>query len=104
MKLLHLFFALCAASAFAAETAPGLILTFTSAGKTDARAARLAALYVPTGQAPTPFLAPGVFTARFEGAIQSPLRAECTFAAVVSGSVKMALNGVEVLAGTTADA
>ncbi|HEV7403571.1 MAG TPA: c-type cytochrome [Chthoniobacteraceae bacterium] len=85
--------------AVAASQGAGLNLTFTSGGKSDARPARLAALFVPAGQAPTPFLAAGPFTARFEGALRSELRADCTFAAELSGTLKMTLNGEEVLAG-----
>lgn len=83
-----------------AEQVAGLNLTFSSGGKTDARAVRLAALHVPAGQPPSPFLPAGAFTARFEGSLQSPLRAEVTLAADLSGAVKVTVNGAAVLEGT----
>src|SRR5688572_25465400 len=49
--------------------APGLMVTFDSAGRTDTRPARLAALYIPAGTPPTPFLAPGPFKATVEGSV-----------------------------------
>jgi cytochrome c2 len=85
----------------AASQGTGLNLTFTSGGKSDSRPARLAALFVPAGQSPTPFLAAGPFTARFEGALRSELKADCTFAAELAGTLKMTLNGAEVLAGSS---
>jgi len=84
----------------AAKEAPGLNLTITAAGQTDAHPVRIAALYVPVGQPASPFLAAGPFTARFEGSIQSPLRAEVSFAADLAGALKMTVNGEEVLAGS----
>jgi hypothetical protein len=84
-----------------ASQGAGLNVTFTSGGKSDARPARLAALFVPAGQAATPFLPAGPFTACFEGALRSELKADCTFAAELSGTVKMTLNGAEVLAGSS---
>ncbi|NBU26118.1 MAG: aminopeptidase, partial [Gammaproteobacteria bacterium] len=46
---------------------------------------RLLALYVPAGQAPTPFLAAGPFTAKWEGDLQSPLRGTFKLGAESSG-------------------
>ena len=82
-----------------AKTARGLTLTFTARDKTDSRTARLVALYVPAGQPVTPFLAPGPFGARWEGSINSPLRAEYTFDAEVKGSFKLTINDKPVLEG-----
>lgn len=78
---------------------PGLTLTLTAGGKTDARSARLIALYVPAGQPLSPFVPGGAFTARWEGEINSPLRAEYTFAADIKGSFNLAINGTPVLEG-----
>jgi len=86
----------------AAERQPGLAVTFLAGGKTDVRADRLLALYVPAGQAPTPFLAPGPFTVRWEGEIQSPVRGTFTFAAESSGGFKLSLNGQPLLDGPAA--
>lgn len=82
---------------------PGLTLTFTTPeGKADTRHARLVALYVPAGQAPTPFLNTGGFTAKWEGEIQSPLRGNYTLSADVRGTFKLTVNGAQVLDETTA--
>ncbi|MEA3210836.1 MAG: hypothetical protein QOE70_3893 [Chthoniobacter sp.] len=76
----------------------GLTLTFTGPeGKSDTRQARLMALFVPAGQAPTPFLPAGSFTAKWEGEITSPLRAQYTFTAEAAGSFKLSINGAPVL-------
>ena len=87
----------------AAGTAkPGLTLTFTTPdGKTDSRTDRLIALFVPAGQSPTPFLPAGNFTAKWEGAIISALRAEYTFSAANSGGFKLAINGASVAEGAS---
>ena len=86
----------------AAERQPGLAVTFVAGGRTDVRADRLLALYVPAGQAPTPFLAPGPFVVRWEGEIQSPVRGTFTFAAENSGGFKLSLNGQPLLDGPAA--
>lgn len=87
----------------AAKSGEGLTLTFSAGGKSDTRAARLVALYVPAGQAVTPFLPAGAFTAKWDGEIQSPLRADCTLIAEVRGSMKMTLNGEPLLEGAGDD-
>lgn len=79
------------------EVKQGLTVTFTAGGKTDTRGARLVALYVPAGEAPTPFLAPGAFTAKWEGEIVSDLRAEYTFLVDTTGVVTATLNGQPLL-------
>jgi mono/diheme cytochrome c family protein len=83
----------------AAKTEPGLVLTLSSGGKTDVRAARMVALFVPKGQAVSPFLPLGAFTAKWEGAIVLPLRSELTFAADVKGVFKLTINGEAILEG-----
>jgi len=83
----------------AAAMKPGLTLTFTAGGKSDARTARLVALAVPGGHAATPFLAAGPFTAKWEAEIMSEMRAEYAFAAEVQGTVKVSLNGAAILEG-----
>ena len=79
------------------EKKQGLTVTFTAGGKTDTRVSRLVALYVPEGQAPSPFLAPGPFTARWEAEIVSELRAEYTFTVETSGVASVTLNGALVV-------
>ncbi len=102
-----------ATAAFAAVEAPplgdaksalkiGLTLTFTTPdGKTDTRRARLVALFVPADQSPTPFLPTGAFTAKWDGSIDSPLRAEYTFHVQSSGGFALSINGAPVTDGTT---
>ncbi len=82
-----------------AEMKQGLTLVLAAAGKNDTRAARLVSLYVPVGQPASPFLAPGAFTARWEGNIMATLRSEFTFSTVVSGTVAVTMNGVKVIEG-----
>src|SRR6266550_9156627 len=67
----------------------GLAVTFESAdGKiTDARTARLVALYVPAGAAPTPFVGPGKFRATFSGDLNLRLRERMAFVAEGRGKV-----------------
>ncbi len=87
------------ATALSAQDLPGLKVTFVAAGKTDVRSERLLALYVPAGQAPTPFLAAGPFTAKWEGDLQSPLRGTFKLSAESSGKFKLSLNGQPLLDG-----
>ncbi len=83
----------------AEDSEQGLILTFSVNGKTDTRLARLVALYVPKGDPVTPFLPAGGFSAKWTGAISSSLRSEYTFAAQVRGTVKVSINGQQILEG-----
>ncbi len=93
-----LLLALAVPTLLLAEPAqPGLAVTFSAAGKTDARTARLAALYVPKGSPATPFLTAGAFKATFSGQIDSSLRAEYTFIVEVRGQVKVSINGQPIL-------
>jgi len=101
-RLLPLLAALLLLPAVHAERQPGLAVTFVAGGRTDIRADRLLALYVPASQAPTPFLAPGPFVARWEGEIQSPVRGTFTFSAESSGGFKLSLNGQPLLDGPAA--
>src|SRR5688572_20720061 len=58
----------------------GVTLRFLGSGKVvDARRARMVALHVPAGSAPSPFLGPGPFSARFSGYIKMPLKATVSF-------------------------
>lgn len=89
-----------ALAAAPAEMKQGLALTLTSGGKSDTRSARLVSLYVPAGQPVSPFLAPGAFTARWEGKIMTTLRSEYIFSAEVRGKVSVTVNGTKILDGT----
>ena len=101
MRLRRLFCLLAAtlATALSAQDLPGLKVTFTAAGQSDVRTDRLLALYVPAGQAPTPFLPVGPFTAKWEGDLQSPMRGTFKLAVETSGQFKLSLNGQPLLDG-----
>jgi mono/diheme cytochrome c family protein len=91
----------------AAEAKPvlldGLAVTFKSqnGGQGDTTVRPHFMLYVPLGQAPTPFVAPGAFTAEWEGVIQLDLRDRFIFQAELNGSFKLELNGAVVLEATS---
>src|SRR5438876_165579 len=53
----------------------GLTLRFYRDGKPlDARRVRLAALHVPAGEAPSPFVPPGPFAAKLTGYLKNSLK------------------------------
>jgi len=86
----------------APEKSPGLRLTLESldahaATAKDFRAARLAALYVPAGDCPSPFLPPGPFRATWEGELTLDLKGEYTFSAAGRGKLLVQLNGQTIL-------
>ena len=76
---------------------PGLLTRFTQDGKQDARVSRLAALFVPHGAAPTPFLPAAPFQTAMQGYVRVPLRGEYTFSLVGHGSATLRIDGKEVL-------
>lgn len=82
-------------------SAPGLTLTFQSLHDktTDARTARLIALNVPTGAAPTPFLAPGPFKATFEGFIEQKLRGDYELSASGAGKLTVTIDDKKIFDG-----
>jgi len=86
------------------ELLDGLAVTFRSAtgDQSDTTVRPHFMLYVPLGQAPTPFVAPGAFTAEWEGIIQLDLRDRFVFQAELNGSLRMELNG-EVVLDVTSD-
>ena len=57
-------------------------------------------LYVSAGEAPSPFVAPGAFTAEWEGVIHLDLRDRFVFQAELNGSLKLELNGNPVMEAT----
>ncbi len=77
----------------------GLAVTFrpSNGGSADTTVRPHFMLYVPLGQAPTPFVAPGAFTAEWEGVIDLDLRDRFVFQAELNGSLRMELNGAVVL-------
>ena len=54
-------------------------------------------LYVSAGEEPSPFIAPGPFTAEWEGVIHLDLRDRFIFQAELNGSLKLELNGNPVM-------
>lgn len=90
-----------------ARLQPGLIVRFFRDEKlADARRVRLAALHVPAGAAPTPWLTPGPFTAKVSGFLKTAIKSEVTLRAVALGKVRVAVNGKELftLDSTTKEA
>jgi mono/diheme cytochrome c family protein len=85
----------------------GFAVKFTSAdGKvSDTMVLPNLWLYVEGGQAATPFLPPGKFTAVFEGSINGDLRANYIFKAEeLGGALKLEINGKVVLDATAVNA
>ena len=74
-----------------------LVLRSTATGETDARVARLAALRVPAGQPPSPFLAAGPFEATLNGAIEVDLNDRYRFRLLGAGSAELLVDGEVVL-------
>ncbi len=84
-----------------ANLRPGLLLHGEqAAGKQvaqDVRVSRLAALHVPAGTAPTPFLKTGPFAARFDGYVKLELGGDFAFSLKGNGRAALRINGTEVL-------
>jgi mono/diheme cytochrome c family protein len=84
-----------------AALVPGLTLHFINQkdakGPTDGRRARLAALHVPEGTPPSPFLWPDRFEAQFSGYLKAPIRSEYQFQIVAKGSADLKINGKLIL-------
>jgi mono/diheme cytochrome c family protein len=78
--------------------AGGWRAAFTAGGKTDVRAERLAALFVPAGRPATPFLPAGPFRAVYTAELELELKAEHAFSAAGRGAVKITVNGVVAFA------
>src|SRR5262245_63504539 len=78
--------------AAAEKLVPGLSLTVEAGGAADARDVRMAALYVPEGTPPTPFLPAGPFKATFEALIAVDLATDCTFSAQGAGALTVTVN------------
>ena len=74
-----------------------LVLRSLETGSTDARVARLAALYVPHGEAPSPFIDAGPFEATFRGAIALDLNDSFRFLVRGNGGVRLSIGGEVVL-------
>ncbi len=74
-----------------------LVLRSRDGEATDARVARLAALHVPEGEAPSPFLDAGPFVASFRGAVELDLNDSLRFTVRGNGSVRLSIRGEVVL-------
>jgi len=76
---------------------PGLTVAFQSGNLADVADSRMAALYVPEGAPPTPFLPPGPFKAVFEGFLSVDLGTDCQFSASGLGTLSVTINGKPAL-------
>jgi cytochrome c1 len=76
---------------------PGWNLTLESAGAADSRDTRFAALYVPEGSPPSPFLAPGPFKAAWEGDLAVDIGTEVVFSAEGRGKLVVTARDKAVL-------
>jgi cbb3-type cytochrome oxidase cytochrome c subunit len=76
---------------------PGLAVTFTVGESKSITRSGSVRLLVEPGQAPTPFLRGGKFTAVWEGAINADLRGNHSFQAELNGTLKVEINGAVVL-------
>ncbi|HEV2293656.1 MAG TPA: c-type cytochrome [Tepidisphaeraceae bacterium] len=85
------------------KTAPGVAATFEAGGNSDFRSSRLIALNVPAGQAPSALLPPGPFKATFTAELTQRFRMDATLSAQGRGTLKVSVNGEEVLQGAGDD-
>ncbi len=80
---------------------PGMTLRFLAkpgdAKALDARRVRLAALHVPAGSAPSPFIPAGPFHARLTGYLKNPLKSTYGFKLVATGEATLKVNDKLVL-------
>jgi mono/diheme cytochrome c family protein len=85
--------------------APGLTLTLTAGAVTDLSIADNLWLHVSAGQPASPWIPAGGFAAKWEGQITAELRADYTFHAEYSGTLKLTINDtVAIEAPGTGDA
>ncbi|HEX3315725.1 MAG TPA: c-type cytochrome [Gemmataceae bacterium] len=68
----------------------------TKAAPLDVQRVRLAALFVPAGQAPTPFVT-GPYSIRYTGYLKAAERGDYVFKAVVLGELELRVNDKEAL-------
>lgn len=81
----------------AGETQGGLAQTLRSGPMSDHRSVDGIAMFVPSGESPTPFLAAGPFTSTWSGNVSVDLRGEYAFHAVFTGHLKLSINDAVVL-------
>jgi cytochrome c1 len=75
-----------------------LVATFTQGNETDVRVDRMAAISVPAGEAPTPFLSAGKFDVVWTGNIELKERRRLYFSFEGDGKAALIINGKEALA------
>jgi hypothetical protein len=98
--------ALAAGAVCGEDAARGIVLAFESpaggggAPRRDCRLARLVALRVPAGEAPTPFLEPGPFRAAWRGAIDVEILDDYTFSLEGRGTAEVEIDGETVIAAS----
>ncbi len=92
---MHRFFAILPLLVSAANAE--LTATFSQNGKTDVRLDRLAALSVPAGQPPTPFLEPGKFDVVWTGKIELKERRRLYFSFEGEGKASLTIDGEEAV-------
>lgn len=74
-----------------------LTASFRQEGETDVRLDRMAALSVPAGQPPTPFLNSGKFDVEWKGSIELKERKRLVFSFEGNGKATLTVGGEEVL-------
>ena len=87
----------------AEDKAGGLVITFVNGAARDVAVRENVQLFVPQGEAPTPFLPAGPFTATWTGFLTSELRAEYVFHAEFNGDLKVTFGDASALATHSAD-
>ncbi len=80
---------------------PGLIARFTQGETKDARTARMAALFVPQGSHPTPWLDAAPFSATLEGFLKVNLPGKYRFRIQGTGTTVLAINGQAIALSAT---
>ena len=89
-RLLTAILSLLASDTIAAEEKPGLILTLN---ESDARPARQVALFVPKGQPPSAFTAPGQIRATWTGNLNLDARSRLIFTLEGTGEANLTIGG-----------
>lgn len=84
-------------SSVSAKPEAGLALAIEAGGQKDMSVAQNVWLHVEPGETAGPFLAPGKFIATWDGQLNADLRANYSFQADLSGSLKVEINGATVL-------
>ena len=87
------------ASRLAAADQPGLAVHIRAGDTADQLVLPNIRFLVPPGQPASPFVAPGPFTATWNGYVASELRSDYDFHVELTGEVRLEINGTEVLTG-----